>query len=398
MDLPTMYSLAEQMRMTDLEIATRKQLFDLKPEDSDAVRSYRTIISQNGDAISDAFYTKLSKIPEATAIIGDRETLSRLRNSIRRYSIELFTGVIDEHYVNTRLQIGKIHHRSGVTPKLFLSALMSLGDILADIMVRHTSPGGEQMRERAMRATRKFILFDTALIFDTYIHALATESRLAQSRAENHAVSVSQDVATRMRQIEQIAETDPVTNLSNRNGFEKQFRTIMAMAKRTSTPVTMIYLDIDNFKSFNDREGHAAGDRVLRIVAQALCDTMRASDIACRLGGDEFGLILPGARGDDGLIVAERLVARIDQLGNSQVYVSLGIAEQLPDSAEDPDLLVHRADEAMYAAKQVGRLQAEPTSVIRLSRNQMVCEPPARLEGDETSETPALRVIGLQGS
>lgn len=164
-------------------------------------------------------------------------------------------------------------------------------------------------------------------------------------------------------ELRKLAATDALTGLHNRRRFleigdyELRRRTI------TRKPLTLIMLDLDFFKDVNDRYGHAAGDEALALFASLCAKSIRPMDIAGRLGGEEFGILLPETDMKDGLLVAERLRCTVaahefasDQ-GAFHLTVSLGIAEV----AEEESLaqLMARADEALYAAKRGGRNRVE---------------------------------------
>ncbi|ETX14763.1 diguanylate cyclase [Roseivivax halodurans JCM 10272] len=153
------------------------------------------------------------------------------------------------------------------------------------------------------------------------------------------------------------AKTDPLTNLLNRRGAEEELDRLSA----TGVPFAVIQIDLDRFKLVNDGEGHAAGDRVLRIVAGHLGRCTRLGDTAARLGGDEFLLILPDPPGPDELIAAgKRLIRQIETpiqfRGTSlSVSASLGIAYGGGVPGAESRSVVDAADAALYAAKGDGR-------------------------------------------
>jgi diguanylate cyclase (GGDEF)-like protein len=158
--------------------------------------------------------------------------------------------------------------------------------------------------------------------------------------------------STRERQ----AVTDPLTGLLNRRGAEPQIAREIHQAARYATPLGAILLDIDHFKSVNDQHGHAAGDLVLRAVAGAIVQSVRACDIAARWGGEEFLVILPHTPLEGARHAGERIRLAVEGLrmdGIPRVTISggaacLGNAERLSD-------LLARADQSLYAAKAGGR-------------------------------------------
>jgi diguanylate cyclase (GGDEF)-like protein len=157
------------------------------------------------------------------------------------------------------------------------------------------------------------------------------------------------------------SERDPLTDLYNRRHLEISLHRELARAQRHGVPVSLIMLDVDHFKAFNDANGHDAGDEVLRNVAHVLKRHTRAEDVACRYGGEEFLLVLPGCAVDDAYSKAEAIreaVAQLHVLSRGialpRITVSLGIA-CYPQDGERIEDLIGGADSALYQAKAKGR-------------------------------------------
>jgi len=152
------------------------------------------------------------------------------------------------------------------------------------------------------------------------------------------------------------AELDPLTSLPNRILLFDRIAQAIAMADRNRVCCAVLFVDIDRFKDVNDRDGHAAGDRVLRNVAHRLLSCVRAVDTVCRIGGDEFVVLLTDVAGlhDIGLIAAKIVaaLAKADADG-SGVRVSIGIS-RYPNDAVNAEALIALADAAMYRSKRAG--------------------------------------------
>jgi diguanylate cyclase (GGDEF)-like protein len=154
-------------------------------------------------------------------------------------------------------------------------------------------------------------------------------------------------------ELQETAARDKLTGLYNRRLFEEQFEAAVARSLRTSEDLALLIADLDGLKRINDVSGHIAGDQALRTLADALRATIRATDVACRLGGDEFGVILPGSSAEDAVKVAERAQETLAQIGQGQYSFSGGIARvtQIQSSAEN---VYRAADLAAYRAKAAG--------------------------------------------
>jgi diguanylate cyclase (GGDEF)-like protein len=165
--------------------------------------------------------------------------------------------------------------------------------------------------------------------------------------------------ARRFREARRLADLDALTGLHNRRYFHETLAREVARAHRYNRKVALVVFDLDDFKDVNDRIGHLAGDSVLAEASERLRDVVRTADIACRIGGDEFAVIMP----ESGLPDAERLHMRvrttvserpIGQAG--RLFLSAGISELRP--GDDSVALFERADEALYRAKESGKGRA----------------------------------------
>lgn len=166
----------------------------------------------------------------------------------------------------------------------------------------------------------------------------------------------------------QYATLDALTNLNNRRQFETRLGQEISITKRQGNPLCAMMIDIDFFKKVNDTYGHAAGDEVLRAVAQIIKQTLRESDIPARYGGEEFAILLPFTHLDEAKIVGERLRKAVENAKITinqenedekviNVTISVGIAEF--DNIESGEILFERADKALYEAKSNGRNQVK---------------------------------------
>ncbi len=166
----------------------------------------------------------------------------------------------------------------------------------------------------------------------------------------------TQELQWANQRLEELASIDSLTGASNRRHFLEQARIEMSRAKRQGLPLSVIMLDIDFFKSVNDRFGHETGDRVLVALAASIHGTLRSADIFARLGGEEFILMLPGQDLPDAVRMAERLRLLIAGMvvAGCPVTVSAGVAG-LENESDEIDALLRRADRGLYQAKNQGR-------------------------------------------
>ncbi len=156
---------------------------------------------------------------------------------------------------------------------------------------------------------------------------------------------------------QQVARTDPLTGIANRRDFLESADLELERTRRHLRPLTVAYLDLDDFKGVNDRFGHEAGDAVLRTVATTLREATRTVDAVARLGGDEFGLLLPETDGPTAETLVRRLQATLAEAIQQRgwpVTFSLGVAtfHRAPRSVDE---MINRADELMYQAKRTSK-------------------------------------------
>lgn len=157
-------------------------------------------------------------------------------------------------------------------------------------------------------------------------------------------------------QLELLATQDPLTSVLNARAFSHELAQELSRNRRYGRPLALIYLDLDDFKSVNDAHGHATGDAVLRLVADAMRGAVRQADVVGRLGGDEFGVLMPETDGDVAHAAANRLVTGIRTVfrGTPSVTASIGVVA-VSGTEAGTDELLRKADQAMYAAKRAGK-------------------------------------------
>lgn len=164
--------------------------------------------------------------------------------------------------------------------------------------------------------------------------------------------------------LEKLASLDGLTEIPNRRAFDNALERQFNQAQRTCTPLSLLIIDIDYFKKFNDHYGHPMGDECLRRVANALMElTHRPEDLVARLGGEEFAILLPNTDNTGATLRAEQYRATVEnlkihhQLNNptSYVTISIGVGTVSPSSTDNVSELLQAADNALYQAKNQGR-------------------------------------------
>ena len=169
-------------------------------------------------------------------------------------------------------------------------------------------------------------------------------------------------VLQQRRDLDHLAHTDALTGLANRRALVARAEHEIARCARHSRPLTLIVVDVDGFKRVNDRNGHATGDRLIEALGSAYRDTVRAEDVAARVGGDEFALLLPEVDAAEAHLVAQRVLRATTNAGHRVLghaaraaTASVGAVTVQPSGATRLDHLLERADQALYQAKQAGK-------------------------------------------
>lgn len=276
-------------------------------------------------------------------------------------------------------------------PHLMLGPLRDEAGSIVDLRILRANPaaaayirlplstlvGGSMMRLWPEHA-------DSGLLFDRYLEVLSSDTPLVLDSLPFHpaeqdglryldirAVKVGEELSITWRDVteritmeqalERRATTDSLTRLLNREEVFHQLELLLIGDRRRGAGLAVLFCDLDRFKEVNDTHGHQAGDLVLQATGDRIRASLRKTDLAARIGGDELMVVLLGVQDlPDALAIAEKLRGLISQpvaIPQGQVQISVSVGVALAGGAESLDELIARADTAMYAAKQQGRDQ-----------------------------------------
>jgi diguanylate cyclase (GGDEF)-like protein len=329
----------------------------------------------------------------AKAIQSSEPLAEEVRDGKRRrlvLSMPLYSGVrlgtataeVDLGYLDARIQT--------MTQRIVLgSALMSAFGALCLSVLMSTSVMRpiEQLSRTALRVSRgdltarvphsrgKDELVVLARVFNEMVQAIQGQTAQLETEVKNRTEQLSNTNAELARantklaeaneQLEQLANTDPLTALANRRSFQETLSFELRRSKRTHSPLSVLMIDVDHFKTYNDANGHPAGDQVLVQIAKILRETLRNTDVVSRYGGEEFTILLPDTAAEPAKAVAQKLRDTVRSYpfpgaGESQpegrVTISIGVATA-PEDGDTTISIVIAADRALYVAKGLGRDQ-----------------------------------------
>lgn len=253
--------------------------------------------------------------------------------------------------------------RKGIEPAILLLLAAAVAATLVRVLVLHARIArrareleSELARRRGVETEIEGVHQDLQRRFVERTHALeARNEELTRLRFA---------LETANRRLKHLVGVDALTGIANRRNFDRALEREVRRARRDAQPLSLVFLDLDEFKLFNDSYGHTRGDEVLRKVAQTLDETFRrGGDLVARYGGEEFAVVLPGVDGRRAGLYAERLRRRIWRLAipynasqlTDRVTISGGVATIYAPAIATPEDLLFAADKALYRAKCLGR-------------------------------------------
>jgi diguanylate cyclase (GGDEF)-like protein/PAS domain S-box-containing protein len=267
----------------------------------------------------------------------------------------------------TRLYVSPAVERVLGQPAAQLLGRSALDDIAPeDLPAVQEALGRLRAGEREVRVEYRVIRADGGVV---WLEASARATVNARTGELDDIVAIARDVTERKtleNKLAVLARTDGLTGLANRRAFDEALASEWRRARRDGTALSLLLLDVDRFKLFNDTYGHPAGDACLRAVAEAVAAAVhRPADLVARYGGEEIVLLLPGTEASGSQVLAEQVRAGVEAMGlthaanpsSGVVTVSIGAATALPAAVPDlaPEALVAGADAALYEAKHAGR-------------------------------------------
>lgn len=332
----------------ELEITRKLSMFCLTSEDARRLSAVKPAISRHLDEIINSFYSHVSGFPELVQFIPDLNTLRGLRIAMKNYVDRFGDGFETPEYFGRQRRVGMVHEKVGIRPGWYMSAFNYLGMTIKAVVTRDFNGAPAELAE-ILESIQKVCQLDATLAIEAY-HVSAME------RIEGLMTQLERD----QDEIRRIAQTDPLTGLLNRRYFLEKLEAEFHRCKSFGRPLCVMLLDLDNFKSINDRFGHPVGDAVLRDTGEVLRDNVRGTDWCGRIGGEELSIVLPECNLSTANLIGDRirLAVRALEYGEPSARfspsVSIGICGITYDFHESAAML-KLADDALYRAKKSGK-------------------------------------------
>jgi len=251
---------------------------------------------------------------------------------------------------------GRVDYNTGHDKLAVFTPIPSSGWTLGIVLTKE-----EVYADLRMLAIKFSLLFSVSLII-VVLTAVYFGSKLTffMSLLEQTVEARTSELKEKIAEVEYLSLTDPLTGISNRRKIESALKSEVERSSRTGNPLAVIMIDIDHFKQFNDTHGHETGDRILKEFAETINRSIRAIDIAGRLGGEEFLVVCPETGIAGAFMVAEKLRDAVESMQIEcveRVTASFGCAALI--QGEDWNSLISRSDKALYVAKEHGRNRVE---------------------------------------
>jgi len=201
-----------------------------------------------------------------------------------------------------------------------------------------------------------------------------TQIRLAELERRNQTLEAKNQ---QLQVYKDYAYTDVLTEIPNRRFYHERLVQEMARARRGQNPLGLALVDLDFFKEINDKVGHRAGDQVLKFFSQLLRGNLRQEDVLCRIGGDEFSVILPDTDAENAEIFFDRVKTKLDRIdlsldAQAKINLSFSCGIATFSSEHTPEDFIEQADQALYTAKARGRNQVVAANYRQATANQFV--------------------------
>ncbi|HGY54654.1 MAG TPA: diguanylate cyclase [Caldithrix abyssi] len=372
------------LRLKELNETLVRQTKELAEANDKINQLNRSLMSKNKELRRNIF--NLRNLFEVSLELNSILDLKRLINSVLLTLVGQFSCKNALFFYTQRQNKGRMEvlNSKGFYQDEIENLQLTKSDPLFDYLTEHTRPDRletiyEQVRKSEALSRLLALKMDilSPIVIKKKVEGLIclgprvkkgshSERDLEHISILTNIIAIAVHNAYLYEQVEELSYTDGMTALHNYRYFELRLKEEILRHKRTQSGLSLLILDVDYFKNYNDQMGHPAGDRVLRKIAAVLKETVRENDIVARYGGEEFAVIMPGEDKKGAFVLADRIRDAVEKTyfeheevqPNGKITVSIGCAA-LPEDADDANDLIHKADTALYAAKKAGRNQVK---------------------------------------
>ena len=337
--------------LSEQEIDSHKTLINFGADDAKLLKAHASVVEAQLDSIVDRFYDYQMSIPEEKAVISIDDRLSYLKQTMKTYIQELFSGDYGLAYANRRLEVGRSHENLGVSAKFYLSAAYQLENLLRETIDNTNDAANAPLRS----ALHKVMHFDIQIIMDTFIESLVSKVRIAQEELEDYAESLEEVVTERTRQLNELSRKDELTELVNRDGMLENLRRELANAGRYKESISFVCFTLNGYQELVSNKGQAIGNVVLNQIGHDIKSQIREADIPCRVADNEFCIIMPRTLTNEAEAISQRLINMFEKDNQHKLTFSMGISTTGPDKViEATDFIKQVEDRMQNASEQEG--------------------------------------------
>ena len=330
------------------DIDRHMKFLGFSERDDKIIARIHEVIDDRIDTIITDFYDHLNEFPELADFLSSPGIVAHLKHVQRQHLLDLGLRVTWPHYSNNLVDIGSTHEKIGLKQEWYLGAHAKLFELMAHAFFKDGFLDDEESLETLLTLNRLFALNATVVVESYY---QSTKRRLE---------ALLQELSKAQRDLEASARIDEMTGVNNRHHLFELLESEITRSLRFEHPFSLLFLDIDRFKKINDQFGHIFGDNVIRSTAQITRELIRPANIVGRYGGEEFAIGLVECDSSNAFRVAERLREKLESTEiayndhRTTITVSIGVSE-LAGANDTLEKMIHRADTALYRAKDAGR-------------------------------------------
>lgn len=318
------------------------RLFSFNQNELESLEYIKPVILKNKLEIFDCYFIAMSKNKKIASTFANKKNHSSLHIEINNFIDDIFDINVLSHKKTLISQSELINIESNISPDLYMYSINIIIDCIYNIVYKNVN--NKEKYELITHSIRKKIMLHFSDVFNSYVSNMLSASLEANNKHINK-------IENEIKNLNVILKTDYLTGLLNKAYFNKIIEHKFSLAKHSKKPITIAYIDINNFKHINDTMGHIYGDEVLKKIANIMVLSARKNDLIFRLGGDEFSIIMLDTEIKDASELSYRIIKNI-QKDNKLPSISIGYAQAGPNEYSSFKELIKLADEQMYIEKK----------------------------------------------